>query len=145
VGRGYEKAVTEKSSTANGEVRHIRNWETGNWEEVSKSAPKAKSGKSNDESHLWVAFRYKHQIKLAEQTRIPLLAVQAELFRLYFRAWDKTAPIEFNNSVLREIGFRPYDKIRALKILESAGWIAVQWRKRKSPLVTIREGFHLCL
>jgi hypothetical protein len=93
----------------------------------------------------WVAFRYKHQIELAKQTRIPLLAVQAELFRLYFRAWDKTAPIEFCNSTLRGLGFRAHDKIRALKILESAGWIAIKWRKRKSPLVTIREGFHLCL
>ena len=89
----------------------------------------------------WIAFRYKDQLELARQTRNALLAVQAELFRLHFQNWNKGKSIEVGTSTLRELGFSHHDKIRALKALESAGWIAVEWRKRKSPLVILIKGF----
>jgi len=92
--------------------------------------------------HKWVGYTYKEQLELARQTRIPLLVVQAELHRLHFQAWDKKARVEFNNSVLSSLGFSHHDKRRALKALENAKWITVQWRKRKPPLVTILKGFY---
>jgi hypothetical protein len=91
----------------------------------------------------WVAFHYVGQLELARQTRNALMAVQAELFRLHYEAWDKSKPIKFSNHVLRELGFNRHDKIRALKILETAGWIRIKWRERKSPLVTLVAGFRV--
>ena len=90
----------------------------------------------------WVAFRYLDQLELARQTRNALLAVQAELHRMHFRAWDKKAPIAFGNSTLRGLGFSHHEKTRALKALETAGWITVQWHGKKTPRVTIIQGFH---
>jgi hypothetical protein len=82
-------------------------------------------------------------LELAKSSRNVLLAVQAELFHLHFKSWVKTAPIALGNSVVQSLGFHPTDKIRALKDLEIAGWITVQWRKRQSPLVMIVKGFKL--
>jgi hypothetical protein len=90
----------------------------------------------------WVAFRYEKIMGLAHKTRNPLLAVLAELHWLYFRAWDKEKPIELNNCTLRKLGFTHHNKKRILKILEEDGWISIEWRTRKSPLVTIISGFH---
>jgi hypothetical protein len=91
----------------------------------------------------WVAYRYSEQLELARQTRNALLAVQAELFRLHFQAWGKKTSFVFGNTKLRSLGFSHHEKIRALKVLEAAGWISVQWRKGRSPLVTIVKGFRL--
>jgi hypothetical protein len=92
------------------------------------------------EKYKWVQYNYQEQMKLAKLARNALLAVQAELHRLHFQAWDKKAPIEFGNATLQSLGFSHHDKIRALQILEKAGWITVQWHKRRSPRITITKG-----
>jgi len=40
------------------------------------------------------------------------------------------------NTFLQALGFHRSCKNLALKELEKAGWITVEWRTRKSPLIT---------
>ena len=103
----------------------------------------AVGGPPTKADRIFVQYQYKAQLELARSSRNALLAVQAELYHLHFKSWDKTASIELGNAVFRVLGFSHADKIRALKELEKAGWIAVQWRDRKSPLVTLLKGFKL--
>jgi hypothetical protein len=91
----------------------------------------------------WVQYHYEEQLELSKVCRNVLLAVQAELYRLHFRSFDRAKPVVLGNSVILALGFHRTDKVRALKELEKAGWITVQWRQRQSPLVTITKGFQL--
>ena len=86
---------------------------------------------------IWCKFDYEGQLELARKSRIAGYAVQAELYRLWFKNYDKTQPIALGNGVFKKLGFDRRRRIRALKDLENAGFVAVQWRKRKSPLVTV--------
>jgi|SRR5580704_14165558 hypothetical protein len=93
---------------------------------------------------LFVQYPYDAQMALAKQTRNCLIAVQAELHRLYFQKWDKTEAIELGNCVLRSLGFDNKQKKRALEALETAEHIKVQWRGYQSPLITLTDtGFRL--
>jgi hypothetical protein len=118
-----------------------RGWSEERLEQIRTG--KAFSAEQSRKKCKWVICDYQKQLELAKQTRNALLAVQAELHRLYFDAWDKKAPIVFGSGVLRSLGFNHHDKIRALRALEKAGWITVQWHKRKSPQVTIIGGLTL--
>jgi hypothetical protein len=109
--------------------------------EITEEEEKIPKPLRADRKCKWVQYSYVDQMRLARQSRNALLAVQAELFRLHFLAWNKKEPIEFNNSMIRSLGFSHHDKHDALRALETAGWITVQWRSRKSPLVTILRGF----
>lgn len=104
------------------------------------------AGRETNRNHpkcSWVGFSHKELLELARQTRNPLLAVLAELACLHYRAWDKSRPIPYSNSGFQNLGFSHHDKIRALKNLANAGWVSVQWRKNRSPLVTILRGFQV--
>jgi hypothetical protein len=101
------------------------------------------SDRQSQKKYKWVQYDYQELMKLAKLSRNALLAVLAELHRLHFVAWNKKAPIKFGNSALRSLGFSHHEKIRALQALERAGWLTVQWHKRKSPLVTIMRGLHM--
>jgi len=101
------------------------------------------SNHQSPEKYKWTLYEYREQLKLAKQTRNALLAVLAELHRLYFQAWNRKDPVKFGNSTLRSLGFNHHDKIRALQALKKAGWIAVKWHKRKSPQITIKRGLSL--
>lgn len=89
----------------------------------------------------WCPSYYRDQLAIAKSSRIAIIAVQAELNHLRFKSYDKGAPVELSNAVFKELGFSHSDKIRALKALEKAGWVKVQWRVRKSPLVVIIRKF----
>lgn len=112
--------------------------ESQQFQEISEDAFALKDGAEC----AWVGFGYKELLALARQTRKPLLAVLAELHRLHFRAWDKKAQIELSNSACRKLGFDHHTKMRALKALEAAGWITVQWRRRKAPSIKLIRGFY---
>jgi hypothetical protein len=93
---------------------------------------------------LFVQYPYDAQLELAKHARNCLIAVQAELYRLYFQNWDKTKPIELGNSVFRSLGFDNKQKKRALEALEAAKHIKIQWRKNESPLIFLTDtGFRL--
>jgi hypothetical protein len=57
---------------------------------------------------------------------------------LHHRVWaadNRTVPVP--NQALAEWGVSRWVKYRALQNLQDAGLIRVEWRKRKSPLVTL--------
>jgi hypothetical protein len=111
--------------------------------EISPTLTKTtKSRKANEPP--FVQFFYAKQLELANRTRNCLMAVQAEIFHLYFKQWKKTEPIELGNKVLQSLGFDNKQKKKALEDLESAGWIEIEWRKNRSPLITLlAPGFKL--
>ncbi len=95
-------------------------------------------GRTTSSQHIWCAFKYQQQLKLAQETRCAVIAVQAELYRLWFKAYERRAkPIALGNQVFKSLGFSHHDKKRALEILEAIGSIKVEWRGRQTPLVTI--------
>jgi hypothetical protein len=58
---------------------------------------------------------------------------------IHYRAlWDKTNTVEIGNKTLKEWGVGRTVKNRALYAFERAGLITVDWRGRKSPVVTLR-------
>jgi hypothetical protein len=89
------------------------------------------------EKPLWCKFDYRRQMKLAQTTHNAAIAVQAELYRLWFRAYDKAEPIALPNTLFEKLGFSHHAKNRALKAFIKIGNIKVKWRSRKSPLITI--------
>jgi hypothetical protein len=87
----------------------------------------------------WCKFDYERQLELARMARDPLIAVQAELYYLWYKLPknDKSRPIELGSKVFKKMGFNPHDKFRALKHLENAGFIEIKWRKNQTPLVVV--------
>jgi hypothetical protein len=58
---------------------------------------------------------------------------------IHHRVWsDKNNTVRIGNVTLGSWGVRRMTKYRALRDLEKAGLISVEWRDRKSPLVTVR-------
>jgi hypothetical protein len=103
-----------------------------------KAAPPVKRRQRKTDEGEWAAYRYSDQMNLAHVSRNALIAVQAELYHLWFKAINKTKPVAISNVTLKAFGFHHSDKVRALKALEKAGMITVQWRGNKSPLVTLK-------
>jgi hypothetical protein len=73
---------------------------------------------------------------LAKTFRAPWLAVIVEVHHLWFKAYDKSQPIELGNTAFRKWKIDPKVKNRALRRLEKMGLFKVQWRKNKAPLVS---------
>jgi hypothetical protein len=85
---------------------------------------------------------FKDQLRLAKSCKCAPIAVQAVLQYLRYkkRPGDKGKPIEFNNRIMNALGYSHQAKLAALKKLETAGIVTVEWRTRKSPLVLfVRE------
>ena len=58
---------------------------------------------------------------------------------ILYETWRaKGQPIKVPNGMLERSGVSPDAKVRALRKLEQLGLISVEWRGRKSPIVTIR-------
>jgi hypothetical protein len=55
---------------------------------------------------------------------------------LRYQSLEKSKPVAMGNTFLQALGFHRSCKNLALKELEKAGWITVEWRTRKSPLIT---------
>ena len=59
---------------------------------------------------------------------------------IHFRVfWDKSSTVEIGNKTLKEWGVTRWVKTRALRALKGGGLISIEWRGRKSPLVTVRS------
>jgi hypothetical protein len=56
---------------------------------------------------------------------------------LYGHWKGKGKPVKLANGALAEAGVSPDTKLRALPSLEQRGLVAVDWRLRRSPLVTV--------
>jgi hypothetical protein len=103
----------------------------------AEGTTKVKTPSSKPLKRIWCKFDYDQQLALAKKTRIAGYVVQAEIHRLWFKSINKTQPIALGNSVFEELGFNRHAKNRALRDLEAVGSITVEWRKQKSPLVTV--------
>ena len=100
---------------------------------VPKGEVPSRSPKIQDE---WHRFSYLDLLTLAKASRNVLIAVLAELHHLHYQSFDKSKPVVLGNTFLQALGFHRSSKNLALKELEKAGWITVEWRTRKSPLIT---------
>ena len=82
---------------------------------------------------------FSDQLRLAKSCKCAPIAVQAVLQYLRYkkRPGDKGKPIEFNNTIMKSLGYSHQAKIEGLRKLEAAGIVTVEWRERKSPLVSI--------
>jgi len=87
-------------------------------------------------ANWWDKAYYGPSLEIASRARNALLAVIAIIRNL-----NKGKPFTFGNVTMGECGFRSRDKIRALKELEATGFVRVEWRKKKSPLVTVLKDF----
>jgi hypothetical protein len=72
----------------------------------------------------------------------PLEGASAQTLRvfwyLHYLHWKgKGEPIKLANGMLEEFGVSRYAKRRALIDLECRGAISVEWRPKKSPIVTV--------
>jgi hypothetical protein len=68
----------------------------------------------------------------------PANALSAIVIDLLHRNWKQDGkPFPLPNGALAEIGVERRQKARALHKLEELGLITVEWRARKSPLVTV--------
>jgi hypothetical protein len=106
-------------------------------EQMAEIRAKEEKLSSKRSRPIWCKFDYEGQLELARKSRIAGYAVQAELYRLWFKSYNKSQPIALGNAVFGKLGFNRHRRIQALKDLENAGFVTVQWRKRKSPLVTV--------
>ena len=60
---------------------------------------------------------------------------------ILYEVWrEKGRPIKLPNGMLERAGVSPDTKVRALRKLEQLGLVSIEWRPRKSPIVTIRDG-----
>ena len=105
--------------------------------ELKAAATASRKESPRQTKPLWCKFDYNRQIELARQSRNAIIAVQTELYRLRFKAYDKAKPIPVGNQFLKSLGISHHAKIWALKKLEKVGIIEVDWRKNRTPLVTI--------
>jgi hypothetical protein len=87
----------------------------------------------------WAHYDYEAVLYLAYQTRSVMLAVVVELRHLYFKAWDKSKPFKFGNTMIKRLNFDRRSKDEALRKLERAGTISVTRPKGQAPLITILQ------
>jgi len=95
--------------------------------------------KAKSPKRIWCKFDYENQLGLSRKSRDPLIAVQAELYRLWFKLPDndKSRPLELDNTVFKRLGFNHHDKHRALKCLENVGFIEMKQRRNRTPLIVV--------
>jgi hypothetical protein len=87
-------------------------------------------------ANWWDKAYYGPSLEIASHARNALLAVVAII-----RSRNKGEPFVFGNVTMKQLGFRREDKIKALKELEATGFVKVEWRNRRSPLVTVLKEF----
>jgi hypothetical protein len=113
-------------------VRKLR-WDSESAAYVEADAiPRINSAKAN----WWDKAYYGPSLEIASHAGNALLAVVAII-----RNRNKGEPFVFGNVTMKELGFRREDKINALKELEAKGFVRVEWRNRRSPLVTVLKDF----
>ena len=112
-------------------------------EQIEELAPLQKKAQAKPKSRLrsagsrtkFVMLPYQQTLVVAGQLGNAPLAVLVELANQAFKTHRNT--VALTNTALRSVGISRHAKLRALRQLEEAGVIAVSWRERRSPLVTI--------
>jgi hypothetical protein len=97
-----------------------------------RSNPPTRSRASGVE---FVKLPYAQVLAAAGQARNTQLAVLVELAHQRFKTHENPVPLD--NKALEAIGIKRWAKYDALGELEVVGLISVEWRYKKSPLVTL--------
>ena len=74
---------------------------------------------------------------VALSAKNPTLIVLCVLYRLYFKNYFHN-PVIITSQTLKKFGLSKYQKLRALKLLEKTGCIAVKWNLGKNPRITLK-------
>ena len=86
-------------------------------------------------NETFVKLPYESALAIAGR-RDASMAVLVELAHLRFRKRDN--PVSIGNAALRAVGVSPDAKVRALRLLEADGLVAVDWRGgKKTPHVRL--------
>ncbi len=92
--------------------------------------------KAEPEGSLFVQMPYRPTLRLAGRLQNAPWAVMVELTYLVWKT--RRNPVVLTNAALRSVGVSHDAKARALRRLEEAGAVTVDWRgKGQSPLVTV--------
>jgi hypothetical protein len=75
--------------------------------------------------------------KVIENTHSAQFAVLAVLHELWLRDKYHWNPIKLPDTKFLALGILPNGKLRALRELEKLGLVSVEWREKKSPIVTM--------
>jgi hypothetical protein len=113
------------------------NWQLPPEHERKPRGKRVQQKKEEEEPPIWGPVYSQELRQIALLKHSALLTVLAELIRLHFKNHRQKTPFVFRCSTL---GFNRITIWRALIDFEIAGWISVQRRQRKSPLVTILKG-----
>jgi hypothetical protein len=87
----------------------------------------------------WTKAFVDPSLKLAQNRKNALLAVVTIVRDRHFR--NRGKPFPLGNLTMQGLGFDRRDKIKALRQLEEEGLIQVEWRDRKSPIITVPKTF----
>ncbi len=104
-------------------------------EQATELAPLQAQPRPTRPRGRFVQLPYEQALRAAGQLRNVHLAVLVELAYQVFRTHQN--PVPLTNTALRAAGFRRDAKLRALRELEGVGLVAVSWRGRKCPMVTL--------
>jgi hypothetical protein len=100
--------------------------------------PSTKVRRRRPETFANVPLQWAAKALAATNTRKAMVCVW-----LIYQAWRTKSPtFVVANRALADCGITPKVKIAALRQLEEAGLIIVEWRPRKSPVVTLLEPRH---
>ena len=83
----------------------------------------------------WSKAYYYAGLEIAKANRDRFLAVMTIVRQR--NNWYRGEAFLFGNVTMSRLGFHHKDKIRALKKLETWGFVRVEWRPQKSPMVTV--------
>jgi hypothetical protein len=101
-----------------------------------KSSPSKPASRSARRSQTkFIMLPYEQTLAAAGRLGNAPLAVLVELAHQVFKTHQNTVPL--TNAALRSVGISRHAKLHALCQLEEVGVIAVSWREKRSPLVTV--------
>ena len=100
------------------------------------AAEPSKKLKRRSQRVEFVMLPYAQTMRVAGKVKSSAaLAVMVELAYQVFKTHK--SEVVLSNAMLRSVGISHKVKLRALRQLEAAGMVAVDWKARKSPLVTV--------
>jgi hypothetical protein len=114
-------------------------WESERGEERSGEPSERRVELSRSKAQWWDKAYYDACLEIAKLARSPILAVVTVIRNRWKRS--KGQPFSFGNVTMSGMGFDDMAKARALKQLEVAGFIKVERRLKKSPLITVLKMF----
>lgn len=106
------------------------------WVDTEGSEETATKEREERLGRLFVRFPYLVGMLVARECKMPLLGVLLELMRRSYGRHGQN-PVKLPNTDLGKSGGSRRSKWRALRRLEKLKVISIEYRKKKSPLITL--------